>query len=97
MASHSCAPYRGYGIDIHVSPDTAGTLGSHVAGYVLRWRVSSPGAPNEELVSFAEQYVFISEFDALTFGEARAHTFIDYVASCPSSTSSLPERSAADR
>jgi hypothetical protein len=92
MASHSCAPYRGYGIEVHVSPDETGTLGANVPGYALRWRVSPPGAPNDEVVSFAEQCVFISEFDATAYGEGRAHTFIDHMLSLQA-----PEKDAADK
>ncbi|CAD6545642.1 hypothetical protein [Paraburkholderia metrosideri] len=92
MASHSCVPYRGHGIEVHVSPDPTGTLGANVVGFALRWTVSSPDAPHDELISFAEQCVFISEFDALTYGEARAHSFIDHMLSLPAST-----KDAADK
>jgi hypothetical protein len=85
MASHSCSPYRGYGIEAHVSPDETGTLGSNVPAYALRWRVSPPGAPNDEVVSFAEECLFISEFDAIVYGEGRAHLFIDHMLSLETS------------
>lgn len=92
MASHSCSPYRGYGIEVLVSPDESGTLGANVVGYALRWRVSPAGAPNDEVVSFAEESVFISEFDAIAYGEGRAHAFIDQLLSLQSS-----KQDAADK
>lgn len=92
MAIQSCASYRGHGIQIHVSRDTTGTLGVNLAGFALRWTVSSLGAPHDELISFAEACVFISEFDAATYGEARAHSFIDHMLSLPSSNQDAADK-----
>lgn len=92
MTRHSCAPYRGYAIELHVGPDAMGTLGSNVQGYALRWTASLADAPNDEVVSFAEQSVFITEFDAIAYGEARAHAFIDHLLSLHA-----PKRDPADR
>jgi hypothetical protein len=85
MTSHSRGPYRGYRIEIDVTSETSSVLGGSAHWHQLRWRVLESTGPQEEVVSFAEQYSFISAADALAYGEARAQAFIDCMESQSSS------------
>jgi hypothetical protein len=81
MRSQSYAPYRGYGIDVQVTP--AKTLSLHGVGhrYRVSWTVTSPGHLKPDVASFPECLEFMSEGEALRYGEKRAHTFIDCIIS----------------
>jgi hypothetical protein len=81
MSYRSYAPYRGYGIEVQVTP--AKTLSFHGVGHRYRasWTISSPGHLEPDAASFPDCLEFMSEEEALRYGEKRAHTFIDCIIS----------------
>lgn len=71
------ASYHGYSIKVWVT--AARTLSLHGVGrrYKVSWIVSKSGHPGEKIAGFPERLEFLSEHEALTYAENRAHTFID--------------------
>ncbi|MBN3760839.1 hypothetical protein [Burkholderia sp. Ac-20365] len=83
MSTPSYRPYRNCTVDVRVTPGRTHALGGAYRRYRVVWTVSSPGRPDGQVVSFPEQFDFLSEQDALRYGEKRAHTFIDSLFSTP--------------
>jgi hypothetical protein len=77
MSYQSYAPYRGFSINVRVTP--AATLSFHGVGhrYKVSWTISSYAHPGREIASFPERLGFLSEQEAFRYAENRAHTFID--------------------
>ena len=71
------ASYRGYSIKVWVT--AARTLSLHGVGrrYRVSWIVSKSEHPGEKIAGFPERLEFLSEHEAFTYAENRAHTFID--------------------
>jgi hypothetical protein len=98
MPYQSCAPYRGFDIDIQAT--TGKSLCLHAPGrrYKVCWTISSVGQSGKTLASFPEQLEFLSENEAFRYAEDRAHTFIDGMLSAkspihsPSEVVPRPER-----
>jgi hypothetical protein len=61
----------------------------------VSWTVSSPGASGNKIVRFPEQFDFVSEAEALRYGENRAHTYIDSVL-CAASRLQAAEQGAGN-
>jgi hypothetical protein len=88
MSDEVRAVYRGYGIEVRVTP--CKTMSFHGMG--RRFRVSWSIFPTDKLspaiASFPERAEFLHESEALRYGESRAHTFIDCaIYHCPQSSS----------
>ncbi|TCK88539.1 hypothetical protein B0G74_6767 [Paraburkholderia sp. BL9I2N2] len=77
MSSQAYVPYRGYRIEVHVTPVAKRQIGGVARRYRVSWEVSSLQYPMQRVVSFPEQFDFISEQQAFKYGESRAHTYID--------------------
>jgi hypothetical protein len=100
MPCQSCAPYRGFKVDVQVT--TGKTLRLHSAGrrYKVSWIIRSFDESAEKIAGFPERLEFISEQDAIRYAEGRAHTFIDGMLSANLSiysegkTTYAPERRA---
>ncbi|MDR6495889.1 hypothetical protein ACOCG7_04165 [Paraburkholderia sp. DD10] len=81
MSFQIFASYRGYSINVQVTP--ARTLSFHGVGrrYKVSWFIKKSGHPGEEIAGFPERLEFMSEHEAFRYAENRAHTFIDCVLS----------------
>ncbi len=84
MSSQYYAPYRGCCIEIHVTLSKAHAIGGMYRRFRVSCTISLPDHPDRKLVSFPEQFDFLSEQEAFRYGESRAHTFIDSILSTPS-------------
>jgi hypothetical protein len=56
-------------------------MGGMTRRFRVSWSVSWPDFLNQEVVSFPEQFVFLSEQEAFRYGENRAHTYVDSILS----------------
>jgi hypothetical protein len=56
-------------------------MGGMTRRFRVSWSVSSPGLLDQEVASFLEQFVFLSEQEAFRYGENRAHTYVDSILS----------------
>lgn len=83
MSTQSYGPYRGCHIEVHVTPAKAHVMGGMTRRFRVSWSVSSPDMPDQEIASFPEQFVFLSEQEAFRYGENRAHTYVDSIVSAP--------------
>lgn len=78
MVSHSCAPYRGYGIYLKVMEFQTTSFDGQDRRYTVTWSIHRDGPfLSAALASFLEPVEFMSVGEALDHGEGRAHTFID--------------------
>jgi hypothetical protein len=84
MSSQSFEPYRGYRIEVHVTPATTRHIGGIARRYRVTWQVSSLHHPMQNVVSFPEQFDFLSDKEAFKYGENRAHTYVDSIECVPS-------------
>ncbi|MFL9963348.1 hypothetical protein PQR02_20170 [Paraburkholderia sediminicola] len=77
MSVQTYASYRGYSINVQVTP--ARTLSFHGVGrrYKVSWIIIGLGDPSKTIASFPERLAFISDREAFKYAENRAHTFID--------------------
>ncbi|MDR6449660.1 hypothetical protein J2794_005798 [Paraburkholderia terricola] len=77
MAFQTFSSYRGYSIDVQVTP--ARTLSFHGVGrrYKVSWLIKRSADPGDEIASFPERLEFMSEDEAFRYAQNRAHTFID--------------------
>jgi hypothetical protein len=77
MSYESCAPYRGYGVEVCVTP--CKSLSFHGMGrrYRVSWSIFPPDNLSPAIASFPERAEFLHEDEAFRYGENRAHTFID--------------------
>ncbi|MBP0593586.1 hypothetical protein J8I87_28620 [Paraburkholderia sp. LEh10] len=81
MSCQSFSPYRGYKIGVHVTPARSHALGGVGRRHRVSWTVSSEENPDREIVSFPEQFEFLSRHAAFRYAESRAHAYIDFVLS----------------
>ncbi|MEX3814995.1 hypothetical protein AB3X96_32840 [Paraburkholderia sp. BR13439] len=84
MSSQEYALYRGCNIEVNVSLSKTHWLGGKYRRYRVSWTVRLPGNPQQERVSFPEQFDFLTEREAFKYGENRAHTYVDSMLSTPS-------------
>ncbi|MGF6265664.1 hypothetical protein OKW49_006657 [Paraburkholderia youngii] len=84
MSIQEYAPYRGCNIEVNVTLSKTHWLGGKYRRYRVSWTVTLPGNPHQEVVSFPEQFDFLTEREAFRYGENRAHTYIDSILSTPS-------------
>ncbi|WP_082625031.1 hypothetical protein [Paraburkholderia caribensis] len=91
MPFQSYLPYRNCTVDVCVTPAKTYALGGVYRRYRVTWTISSPGRTGNQVVSFPEQFDFLSEQEAFRYGEKRAHTFIDSILSTPSQLHGLSD------
>lgn len=89
MFYESSAPYRGYCIEVRVTP--CRSLSFHGMGCRFRvsWSIFPPDKLSPAIASFPEQAEFLHEDEALRYGESRAHTFVDCAISHNSQSRSI--------
>ncbi|GJH04561.1 hypothetical protein [Paraburkholderia terrae] len=83
MSSQSYSPYRGCHVDVHVTATKLHALGGFHRRFRVRWTILSPGLTSAVAASFPEQFDFLNEQDAFSYGEKRAHVYIDSILSTP--------------
>ncbi|TCG06914.1 hypothetical protein BZM27_23290 [Paraburkholderia steynii] len=76
MNTQSCAPYRGFNIDIHVTANNIVSIDGRDVRYSVHWSIFST-EPVSSIASLPEDRNFLSSDAAFSYGERRAHTFID--------------------
>jgi hypothetical protein len=77
MSYESCAPYRGYGIEVCVTPCKSLSFNGMGRRYRVSWSIFQPDRMSPAIASFPEQAEFLHEHEAFRYGESRAHTYID--------------------
>lgn len=77
MRYKPCAPYRGFTIDVQVTTDTVVSLGGTDRRYFVSWSILSSDDHSTPIASLPEQLDFLSPDAAFSYGERRAHAFID--------------------
>jgi hypothetical protein len=78
MLCQSCVPYRGYGIVLSVAALESTSFEGEQQRYTVSWTIQrEDGLLQDTVGSFTESSHFTSTGEALDFGDARAHTFID--------------------
>jgi len=84
MSSQIYVPYRGYKIEVRVTPATTCHIGGVVHRYRVSWHVTSLEDPDQDVASFPEQFDFLSETQAFRYGESRAQAYVDSIECVPS-------------
>jgi hypothetical protein len=78
MLCQSCGPYRGYGVVLSVAALESTSFEGKERRYTVSWTVQrEDGLLQDTVGSFTEPSHFTSAGEAVDFGNARAHTFID--------------------
>ncbi|MBB5496739.1 hypothetical protein [Paraburkholderia sp. MM5384-R2] len=83
-------------IEVNVTLSKTHWLGGKYRRYRVSWTVTLPGNPEQELLSFPEQFDFLTEHEAFKYGENRTHTFVDSMLSTPSKAQ-VPRRGRSAR
>lgn len=76
-------PYRGYGLFVQVAELESTSFNGTERRYTVSWTVNSREGllATNTIASFPEPLKFLSVDEAVDFGEGRAQTFIDAMAS----------------
>jgi hypothetical protein len=76
-------PYRGYGVFVQVAELESTSFNGTERRYTVSWTVNSREGllATNTIASFPEPVKFLSVDEAVDFGEGRAQTFIDAMAS----------------
>jgi hypothetical protein len=77
MSDQPCAAYRGYRIDVEVEANNVVSLSGRELRYSVAWSVISAAEGTTPTESFPERLEFLTREEAYSYGERRAHTFID--------------------
>ena len=77
MNTQSCAPYRGFNVDVHVITSNVISLEGQEVRYSVFWSIVSTEPTATSIDSLPEKLGFLSWDSALSYGERRAHAFID--------------------
>lgn len=83
MSAQTCAPYRGYRIDVQVTPSQSIAFSGVQRRYTVLWSIFSYDETAQP-ASFPETVEFLSRDAAFRYGEKRAHAFVDCTLSCGS-------------
>lgn len=83
-------PYRGYGIFVEVAELESTSFNGTESRYTVSWSVQEEGPLANAPASFPEPGEFLSVGEALDYGEGRAQTFIDSMASAGESSDEQP-------
>jgi hypothetical protein len=73
----SCQPYRGYAIDIQISPSRVLWFTGVQRRYSVSWSIYSASDAVAPVANVPERVNFLSDDSAFSYGENRAHAFID--------------------
>ncbi|WP_460910924.1 hypothetical protein [Paraburkholderia jirisanensis] len=77
MQNQSCAPYRGYIVDVKVSPSKSASLGGQQLRFAVSWLILSEDHSASLIASLPEQLNFLSHDAAFAYAERQAQRFID--------------------
>ncbi|WP_036001429.1 hypothetical protein [Paraburkholderia caribensis] len=77
MTNQLCASYRGYSIDVEVHANNVVSLSGREFRYYVSWSIHASDPRAAPTASFPEQLDFLTPDEAFSYGERRAHTFID--------------------
>ena len=77
MNTQSCRSYRGFNIDVHVITRNVTSLNGKERRYSVFWTIGSTDATVSSIETLPERLDFLSPGSAFSYGERRAHTFID--------------------
>jgi hypothetical protein len=78
MANRLYKPYRGYQIEVRVTPGNSSVAFTGVERrYAVGWFIFSMKSLGASIASFPERIDFVTETDAFRYGEQKAHAFID--------------------
>ena len=77
MNTQSCAPYRGFNVDVHVITTNTVSLNGQERRYSVSWSIAWTEPTASSIDSLPEQLGFLSWDSAFSYGERRAHVFID--------------------
>lgn len=77
MASQLYKPYRGYKIEVRVTPGNSFSFSGVERRYTVAWSIFSMKSRAAPIASFPERVDFMTETDAFKYGERKARTFID--------------------
>jgi hypothetical protein len=77
MQNQSCAPYRGFTIDVRIKANNVVSLNGKELRYSVSWSILSSDLPATAVTSLPQQLDFLSREEAFSYAERRAHTFID--------------------
>jgi hypothetical protein len=80
----SCKPYRGYAIEVRVTPSHVIAFRGMQRRYAVSWSIYSADDGIAPVASFPERVDFISHDGAFLYGEKRAQAFIDCMFACES-------------
>jgi hypothetical protein len=77
MTCQLCVPYRGCTIDVEVQANNVVSLSGREFRYYVAWSIHPSDALAAPTASFPERLDFLTPDEAFSYGERRAHTFID--------------------
>ncbi len=77
MANRCYNPYRGYQIEVSVTPGNSVSFKGVERRYTVAWSIFSMKSRAAPIASFPERIDFMTETDAFKYGEKKARTFID--------------------
>ena len=78
----SCEPYRGYAIEIQITPNRVLSFAGIQRRYNVSWAIYSATDAVAPVANFPERVNFLSDEAAISYGESRAHAFIDCLWAC---------------
>ncbi|MBP0596308.1 hypothetical protein J8I87_43385 [Paraburkholderia sp. LEh10] len=77
METQSCAPYRGFSIDLTVTSNNVISIDGKEYRYSVSWSVRSSGTHSTPIASLPAEVDFMTPDEAFSYGETRAQVFID--------------------
>jgi hypothetical protein len=77
MQNQSCVPYRGYTIDVRVTPTRSPSLNGQQLRYAVSWVIISADPPASTIANIPENLNFLTPEAAFAYAERQARRFID--------------------
>lgn len=77
MEIQSCAPYRGFSIDLTVTSSNVVSIDGKEYRYSVSWSVRSSDSGSTPIASLPAEVDFMTPDEAFSYGESRARVFID--------------------
>jgi hypothetical protein len=77
MKSQTCAPYRGYTVDVKVSTLKSNSLGGLQLRFSVSWSIFSRTHSGSVIASLPRQLNFLTHDAAFAYAERQARRFID--------------------
>lgn len=79
MRDYPCRPYRGLGVHVRVSENTAVSFNGLEPRFTVTWYLHTEGhfLPQNVIASYSERLEFACPEEAVAYGQRRAHSFVD--------------------